>query len=110
MSVQTKAPARPSFEQFFALRRFYMLNNLDFSPDAEQVSYTHDGSGQFNLWTSPVAGGWPRQLTTQEEEAVRHHAWTPHGFVVELDHHGAEQWQINLLPAGGGWPRAVTSR
>ena len=110
MSVQTKAPARPGFEQFFALRRFYLLNNLDFSPDTEQVSYTHDGSGQFNLWASPVAGGWPRQLTTQEEEAVRHHAWTPHGFVVELDHHGAEQWQINLLPAGGGWPRPVTDR
>jgi len=110
LSVQTKAPARPGFEQFFALRRFYLLNNLDFSPDTEQVSYTHDGSGQFNLWASPVAGGWPRQLTTQEEEAVRHHAWTPHGFVVELDHHGAEQWQINLLPAGGGWPRPVTDR
>jgi len=124
LSVQTRAPApdppkpggfagtpsRPLFEQFFALRRFYMLNNLDFSPDGDQVSYTHDGSGQFNLWSSPVAGGWPRQLTTQEEEAVRHHAWTPHGFVVELDHQGAEQWQINLLPAAGGWPRPVTDR
>ena len=110
MSVQTKAPARPRFEQFFALRRFYFLNNLDFSPDGEQVSYSHDGSGQFNLWASPVTGGWPRQLTSQEEEAVRHHAWTPHGFVVELDHHGAEQWQLNLLPAEGGWPRPITNR
>jgi len=110
LSVQTKAPARPRFEEFFALRRFYFLNNLDFSPDGEQISYSHDGSGQFNLWASPVGGGWPRQLTSQEEEAVRHHAWTRHGFVVELDHHGAEQWQLNLLPARGGWPRPVTDR
>ena len=99
---------RPRFEQFFALRRWYFLNNLDFSPDSRFVSYTHDGSGQFNLWVSPVEGGWPRQLTTQEEEAVRHHRWTRHGFVLELDHHGSEQWQVNLLPAEGGWPRPVT--
>ena len=57
-----------------------------------------------------MAGGWPRQLTSQEEEAVRHHAWTKHGFVFELDRQGGEQWQINLLPAEGGWPRPVTDR
>lgn len=108
MTTEVRAGARPRFEQFFALRRWYFLNNLDFSPDGRFVSYTHDGSGQFNLWVSPVEGGWPRQLTTQEEEAVRHHRWTRSGFVLELDRRGAEQWQINLLAAGGGWPRAVT--
>ncbi|HEX6547129.1 MAG TPA: prolyl oligopeptidase family serine peptidase [Candidatus Dormibacteraeota bacterium] len=99
----------PRFEQFFALRRFYFLNNLDFSPDGSQISYAHDGSGQFNLWASPVSGGWPQQLTAVEDQVVRHHAWTPNGFVLELDQGGAEQWQINLLPAQGGWPRAVTN-
>ncbi len=108
MTTAVRAGARPRFEQFFALRRWYFLNNLDFSPDSRFVSYTHDGSGQFNLWASPVEGGWPRQLTTQEEEAVRHHRWTPSGFVLELDQRGAEQWQINLLPDAGGWPRPVT--
>jgi dipeptidyl aminopeptidase/acylaminoacyl peptidase len=106
--VRTSQAARPRFEQFFALRRWYFLNNLDFSPDSRFVSYTHDGSGQFNLWVSPVEGGWPRQLTTQEEESVRHHHWTRNGFVLELDLQGAEQWQVNLLPAEGGWPRPVT--
>jgi dipeptidyl aminopeptidase/acylaminoacyl peptidase len=110
VSVETRTATQPRFDQFFALRRFYFLNNLDFSPDGEEISYTHDGSGQFNLWASPVKGGWPRQLTAQEEEAVRHHAWTRNGLVIELDRHGAEQWQINLLPAAGGWPRAVTGR
>lgn len=100
--------ARPRFEQFFALRRFYFLNNLAFSPDGRFVSYCHDGSGQFNLWVSPVEGGWPRQVTFQEDSAVRHHRWTRHGFVLELDRGGAEQWQIHLLPERGGWPVAVT--
>jgi dipeptidyl aminopeptidase/acylaminoacyl peptidase len=101
-------PAR--FEQFFAIRRFHMLGNVAFSPGGDQVSYTHDGSGQMNLWTSPVGGGWPVQLTTLEDESVRHHVWTPHGFVLAVDHHGSEQWQVNRLSPGGGWPRDLTGR
>jgi hypothetical protein len=111
MAVAPATRTRPRFEQFFALRRTYFLNNLAFSPDSRHVSYVHDGSGQFNLWSSPVAGGFPHQLTTRDEEAVRHHRWTPSGIVLELDHHGAEQWQLHTLPvAGAGWPRAVTDR
>ena len=107
----TATRTRARFEQFFALRRTYFLNNLAFSPDSRQISYVHDGSGQFNLWSSPVEGGYPRQLTTREEEAVRHHRWTSSGIVLELDHLGAEQWQVNILPEDGvGWPRAVTDR
>jgi dipeptidyl aminopeptidase/acylaminoacyl peptidase len=107
----TATRTRAQFEQFFALRRTYFLNNLAFSPDSRQISYVHDGSGQFNLWSSPVEGGYPRQLTTREEEAVRHHRWTASGIVLELDHLGAEQWQVNVMPPDGvGWPRAVTAR
>ena len=107
----TATRTRARFEQFFALRRTYFLNNLAFSPDSRQISYVHDGSGQFNLWSSPVEGGYPRQLTTREEEAVRHHRWTASGIVLELDHLGAEQWQVNIMPPDGvGWPRAVTAR
>ena len=110
MAVTTTL-TRARFEQFFALRRTYFLNNLAFSPDSRQISYAHDGSGQFNLWSSPVEGGYPRQLTTREEEAVRHHRWTSSGIVLELDHLGAEQWQVNIMPPDGmGWPHAVTAR
>jgi dipeptidyl aminopeptidase/acylaminoacyl peptidase len=109
--MQVATRTRPRFEQFFALRRTYFLNNLAFSPDSRHISYVHDGSGQFNLWSSPVGGGFPRQLTTQDEDAVRHHRWTSSGIVLELDHQGAEQWQLNTLPADGvGWPRALTDR
>jgi dipeptidyl aminopeptidase/acylaminoacyl peptidase len=101
---------RPRFEQFFAIRRFAALGNVAFSPVGDQVSYTHDGSGQMNLWSSSVEGGWPVQLTTLEEESVRHHVWTPHGFVLAVDQHGSEQWQINRLSTAGGWPRDLTGR
>jgi dipeptidyl aminopeptidase/acylaminoacyl peptidase len=109
MATTTAAP--PRFEQFFALRRTYFLNNLAFSPDSRHISYVHDGSGLFNLWSSPVEGGAARQLTSGDEDAVRHHRWTPTGIVLELDHLGAEQWQLNILPPDGfGWPRPVTDR
>jgi dipeptidyl aminopeptidase/acylaminoacyl peptidase len=109
MATRTAAP--PRFEQFFALRRTYYLNNLAFSPDSRQISYVHDGSGLFNLWTSPVEGGAARQVTSGDEDAVRHHRWTPSGIVLELDHLGAEQWQLNIMPPDGlGWPRPVTDR
>src|SRR6476646_4771733 len=109
MATRTAAP--PRFEQFFALRRTYFLNNLAFSPDSRQISYVHDGSGLFNLWTSPVAGGAARQLTSGDEDAVRHHRWTASGIVLALDHLGAELWQLNILPPDVlGWPRAVTDR
>jgi dipeptidyl aminopeptidase/acylaminoacyl peptidase len=111
MAVASGTRTRPRFEQFFALRRTYFLNNLAFSPDSRQISYVHDGSGLFNLWSSPVEGGFARQLTTSDEDAVRHHRWTPSGIVLELDHQGAEQYQLNTLPVDGvGWPRAVTDR
>ncbi len=109
MATRTAAP--PRFEQFFALRRTYFLNNLAFSPDSRHISYVHDGSGLFNLWSSPVEGGAARQLTSGDEDAVRHHRWTASGIVLELDHLGAEQWQLNTLPPdGSGWPRALTDR
>jgi dipeptidyl aminopeptidase/acylaminoacyl peptidase len=111
VAVETRTGTKPRFEQYFALRRTYFLNNLAFSPDGREVSYVHDGSGQFNLWSSPVTGGFARQLTTQEENAVRHHRWAPGGLVLELDHHGTEQWQLSTLPPdGAGWPHAITSR
>ncbi len=110
MQAPTAVVSPPRFEQFFALRRFHMLGSLNFSPDGEHVSYSHDGSGQYNLWRQPVGGGWPTQLTTLEEDTVRHHLWSPHGFVLAIDHQGNEKWQVNRLPASGGWPEDLTRR
>ncbi len=108
LQAAERTTTQPRFEQFFALRRFHMLGSLNFSPDGEQVSYSHDGSGQYNLWRQPASGGWPTQLTALEEESVRHHLWSPHGFLLGVDHHGNEKWQVNRLPYGGGWPEDLT--
>ncbi|HLQ60302.1 MAG TPA: hypothetical protein VK131_00390, partial [Candidatus Acidoferrales bacterium] len=101
----------PRFEQFYALRRIHgQLSNLAFSPDGRELAYTHDGSGQFNLWRQGVRGGYPAQLTSLEEEAVRFQVWTRHGFILAIDPHGDEQMQLHRLGLEGGWPEDLTRR
>jgi dipeptidyl aminopeptidase/acylaminoacyl peptidase len=107
---EARAMPLPSFERFFAVRRFSLLSNLAFSPDSEHVAYVHDGSGQLNLWRQPAAGGAPVQLTAFVEDSARHHAWTPHGFVLGVDHQGGERWQLHRLPEDGGQPVNLTNR
>jgi dipeptidyl aminopeptidase/acylaminoacyl peptidase len=102
--------SQPRLEQYFAIRRIPQLSRLTFSPDGSEVAYVHDGSGQMNLWRQPATGGGATQLTHLREDAVRHHAWTPHGFVLGIDHHGNEQWQLHRLPEAGGTPENLTRR
>jgi dipeptidyl aminopeptidase/acylaminoacyl peptidase len=102
--------SQPRLAQFFAIRRIPQLSRLTFSPDGTQVAYVHDGSGQMNLWRQPVDGGQATQLTHLEDESVRHHAWTPHGFVLGIDRQGDELWQLHSLPESGGQPENLTNR
>jgi Tol biopolymer transport system component len=61
--------ARPSFEQFTAVRRYG--GRLTFSPDGSEIAYSTDISGQFNLWRQSSEGGYPHQLTLYADQSVR---------------------------------------
>ncbi|HUG55598.1 MAG TPA: S9 family peptidase [Candidatus Limnocylindrales bacterium] len=102
---------KPRFEQFFAMRRLNALSNIAFSPDGGRIAYSTDASGQFNLWTQPAAGGWPTQLTTFEDEAVRWITWLPNGDILFFaDRQGDEKYQLYRISRRGGWPRRITER
>ncbi|HEX4745555.1 MAG TPA: S9 family peptidase [Gaiellaceae bacterium] len=99
----------PRFEQFFAVRRLQSLSNLAFSPDGAQIAYSTDASGQFNLWTQPSQGGWPTQLTTFEDRAVRWIRWLPGGDILFFaDTGGNEKYQLYRIGGRGGWPERIT--
>ena len=98
---------RPPFEQFFAHRRFYAVAEL--TPDGERVLFVSNISGQFNLWSVPVEGGWPEQLTTFTDRSVRGVAVASDGTIVfTADRDGDEFTQLFRIPAGGGWPEQLT--
>lgn len=101
-------PRRPVFEQFYAIRRFQFT--LAFTADSSALLCSVNISGQFNLWRLPTTGGWPIQLTTFEDQAVRAAVPSPDGstIVFAADRDGDEFHQLYALGAGGGWPQALT--
>jgi dipeptidyl aminopeptidase/acylaminoacyl peptidase len=96
--------AAPTFEQFTAIRRYQ--STLALSPDGDDIAYSVNTSGQYNLWRQPAAGGYPRQVTLSAEQAVREIEWSPDGatLLFTADRHGDEFTQVYTVPANGGRP------
>jgi dipeptidyl aminopeptidase/acylaminoacyl peptidase len=100
-------PSLPPFEQFFAHRRLGGVAEL--MPDGRRVLFVSNISGQFNLWSVDIDGGWPEQLTAFTDRTVREVAVAPDGTILfTADRDGDEFKQLFLIPAGGGWPEQLT--
>jgi dipeptidyl aminopeptidase/acylaminoacyl peptidase len=100
--------SRPSFEQYFAHRLFQQT--LAFTADGSRVLFSSNLSGQFNLWSVAVEGGWPEQLTafadnTVRQVAVRRQDGT---IVFAADRDGDEFHQLYAVRPDGGWPEQWT--
>jgi dipeptidyl aminopeptidase/acylaminoacyl peptidase len=99
-----------TFEQFSAIRRYGAYPSLSFSPDASQIAYTVNTSGQLNLWRQSSTGGFPHQLTLYSTRSVRVASWSPDGkwIAYNADRDGDEFHQLYLIPAQGGSPDQLT--
>jgi dipeptidyl aminopeptidase/acylaminoacyl peptidase len=104
----TKTRKLPLFDQFFAVRRF--SSALAFNADSSKLLFASNISGQFNLWSVPVAGGWPDQLTAFADETVRGVgvSQTDGRMVLCADHDGDEFHQLYLIDPDRGWPEKIT--
>jgi dipeptidyl aminopeptidase/acylaminoacyl peptidase len=100
--------SRPTFEQYFAYRLFQQT--LAFSADGSRVLFSSNISGQFNLWSVPVEGGWPEQLTAYADNTVRRVAVRAQDgtIVFAADHDGDEFHQLYAVRDGSGWPEQWT--
>jgi dipeptidyl aminopeptidase/acylaminoacyl peptidase len=108
-STSAETARRADFNRYFATRTYF--GNLALSPDATQLAYIVNTSGQLNLWHQPTSGGWPTQVTTFEDLSARVVLWTPDGDLIGIaDREGSEQYQLFSIPAGGGPLRFLTDR
>src|SRR5215510_15436490 len=73
------------------------------SPDGQQIAFTSDIAGRFNLWKVNASGGWPIQLT-QSDDRQYNAAWSPDGkwIVYQQDHAGDELWDLYAVPSDSG--------
>jgi len=80
------------------------------SPDGQQVLFSSDISGRFNLWKVKAMGGWPVQLT-QSDDVQSGAAWSPDGkwIVYQQDHAGNELYDLYAIPSDGGEPINLTN-
>lgn len=103
---ETTAPAteRASFAQYAAIRRY--RPTIAISPGGDEVVYSTNVSGQFNIWKQPATGGYARQLTLFDDATVRQVQWSPAGqtLVFQADHAGDEFHRIYRTSVNGGQP------
>jgi dipeptidyl aminopeptidase/acylaminoacyl peptidase len=73
------------------------------SPDGKQMVFVSDLAGRTNLWKVSSSGGWPIQLT-QNDDRQYSPVWSPDGkwIVYEQDHAGDELWDLYAIPSDGG--------
>jgi dipeptidyl aminopeptidase/acylaminoacyl peptidase len=97
----------PQFEQFFAHRRLSPFTA--FTPAGERVLFGSNLSGQFNLWSVSVDGGWPEQLTAFTANTVRAVAVRDDGEILfSADRDGNEYTQLYRIATSNPWPEQLT--
>ncbi len=94
-------------EQFVHVRRH---DPIGFAPDGRTIAFTSDVTGRRQVWTVPIEGGWPVEVTFGDEP-VAGAAWARDGgrLVLERDSAGSERYDLYAVPASGGPPEDLTA-
>jgi eukaryotic-like serine/threonine-protein kinase len=53
------------------------FETLKWTPDGRSLAYVSTATGLSNIWTQPLNGGPPRQLTNFKSNQIWHFAWSP---------------------------------
>jgi Tol biopolymer transport system component/DNA-binding winged helix-turn-helix (wHTH) protein len=71
-----------------------------FSPDGNQVAFSHSGPNASGIYTTLVDSEKPLRLTDDPRDS--HPTWSPDGRQVAFVRRDAEEFSIHLVPALGG--------
>lgn len=89
-----------TIEQFMATTR---LGGASFSSDEKSILFHSNKSGIFNVYSMPVSGGEPKQLTNSTKESTYAISWMPTDarFLYRYDKGGNENEHIYLRELNG---------
>ena len=95
-STQVK---RYSIEQFMHTQK---VGGSSFSPDEKQIAFHSNRTGIFNVFSVPLAGGEPKQLTKSTKESIYTIGFTPSDgrLLYTYDRGGNENNHIYVLDNG----------
>lgn len=85
------------------LAKIGTCNNPSFSPDAKRLAVLCNLSGLPQIWTVPVEGGWPTQVTNLDDQ-ITGVAWSPtaaHVLAFSLAPGGGLNEQIYVVEPNG---------
>jgi Tol biopolymer transport system component/serine/threonine protein kinase len=78
------------------------------SPDGKQIAFNlADEKGIINLFTVPVSGGQPKQLTF-DKELAGFPAWSPDGKFIAYQMKRGDDAYLMIMPSDGGEPTQLT--
>jgi Tol biopolymer transport system component len=79
------------------------LDGASWSVDGKEIFLSMDLSGRKNLWKVPASGGWPIQLTQNQERQFAFDR-SPDGkwLIYQQDQGGNEVWDLYAVPVQGG--------
>ncbi len=108
---QLLSPQRPDFApvDLERLTHTRAVAALRWSADGNHIFFETNITGRMNIWRVPASGGWPVQLTINDERTALQDP-SPDGrwLLYTQDVGGNEKPNIYRLPAQGGLPQALT--
>ena len=87
---------------------FKTSSDASFTPDGRSIVFASNLAGRMNLWSIPVVGGAPTQISKSDDRETDV-AVTPDGRAIfQSDHAGAEIYDLYAAPLAGGAPVDLT--
>ncbi len=105
-ALKSEPAARLAAVPQYTIEQFLNTTNWmggSFSPDGQSILLSGNGTGIFNAYVIPVAGGAPRQLTDSKVNAIQAAGYFPSGdrVLYVSDQGGNEQSHLYVRSADG---------